>query len=249
MTAKDMTPFEGPVADFAEQLDFSSLMADDGLDLTAAIGQSAMTVSPQELFLDHDFTAPSTGSTAYLTTPSLIDGTPDLSSYDCSPAFGTLDTEQTWPPLFPDTQKDDLDFATHPLFSSTEDFELSHTTSLTSSASSLPPTNESAVLKRSRSSIGAAASPSAEPDRHCLSLTSGILKSSRRQCKDLAPIDPDENDERAVKRARNTMAARKSRQKKRDIEDALRLALEAMTAERDRWRMLAVKHGAPIPDE
>ena len=56
----------------------------------------------------------------------------------------------------------------------------------------------------------------------------------------------DEEDDRAVKRARNTMAARKSRQKKRDIEDSLREALEEMTRQRDRWRMLAVKHGAPI---
>lgn len=228
---------EAPGADFSlsEELDFSNL---DNLEvgdgtLFTAVNQTAVsstTVSPQELYLN-DFSAPASGTTGYLSTPSLIDGTPDLSSYECSPAFSTMDADTNWNnvPLFPDaTQKDE------PLFPS----------------ASVESLQEFVVPAPPRKSMSAASPATPNVDhKELLRRTigiNGVVKSSRRQTKELAPIAVDDEDEIAVKRARNTMAARKSRQKKRDIEDALRQALEEMTASRDRWRMLAVKHGAPI---
>lgn len=237
------TPFDGQLTDFAmEEPDFSKLEGMDASNFTAAQPISN-TVSPQELFLDN-FTAPSTGATGYLSTPSLIDGTPDLSSYDCSPAFGTMNADQTWPPLFPESSNDDLGFTDEPLFGSTESLELPDlphkpTTSLVS--------NTSSSATRPRSSLASPIVDNADFLRRTIGVTS-VIKSSRRATKELPPIAVEEEDEKAVKRARNTMAARKSRQKKRDIEDALRIALEDMTAQRDKWRLLAVKHGAPIPD-
>jgi general control protein GCN4 len=247
LTSTSVSPFETPMGDFSAELDFSNLdipeMTTDSLTFTAANDPTSATatISPQDLFLsNHDFgAAPDTTTTGYLSTPSLYDGTPDMSSYDCSPAFGTMDVEPNWPPLFADnTDKDD--FASAPLFASTgslDSIELNNNDlSLVSSTSSV----------QSRSTPRISATPAADDMlRKTLGPTS-VLKSSRRQTRDLAPIAVNEEDDLAVKRARNTMAARKSRQKKRDIEDALREALEKMTRERDRWRMLAVKHGAEI---
>ena len=243
MPLPDMTPFEAPMPDFpVEELDFSSLDNLAGnLTFTAANIPTSNTISPQDLFLDADFAIPGTTTTGYLSTPSLVDCTPDLSSYDCSPAFGNVDIETSWPPLFTDTGKDDLDldvdFSGVPLFPATsiDSAPLAPTISNTSSTAS----------KRPRSSLNVHSTPSDDILRRTLG-PSSVIKSSRRQIKDLDPIAVDEEDDRAVKRARNTMAARKSRQKKRDIEDSLREALEEMTRQRDRWRMLAVKHGAPI---
>jgi len=243
MPRPDMTTFEAPMPDFpVEELDFSSLDNLAGnLTFTAANIPTSNTISPQDLFLDADFAIPGTTTTGYLSTPSLVDCTPDLSSYDCSPAFGNLDNETSWPPLFTDTGKDDLDldvdFSGVPLFPATsiDTAPLAPTVSNTSST----------VSKRPRSSLNVHSTPSDDILRRTLG-PSSVIKSSRRQIRDLDPIAVDEDDDRAVKRARNTMAARKSRQKKRDIEDSLREALEEMTRQRDRWRMLAVKHGAPI---
>lgn len=223
-------------AGYAEQLDFSLLLAGDDYQTSSftAVNDAApsATVSPHDLFLDHELSAPNSNALTNLTTPSLYNDTPDL-SYDVSPAFGTNDMDMNdWPPLFPDQH-----------FGSAA-VDNSEPPSMTSSITSLP--NHSFDLTRTPSN-SSTHPVKADVLRQRLSLTSGIHK-SRRTLKDLSPIQPNTEDETAVKRARNTMAARKSRQKKRDVEDSLRDALEAMTAERDHWRLVAIKHGAPIPE-
>jgi len=226
-------------AGYDEPLDFSALLAGDEFQNSTtnftAVNAASGTVSPQDLFLDQELPPPDSNALTNLTTPSLYDFTPDMTdSYDVSPAFGTKDLSMdNWPPLFSDY--DDA-FGTAQL-------DDSEPPSLTSSTTSLA--NHKLDLARTPSNISNIGD---DILRHRLSLTAGITKPSRRSLKNLSPIEVNDGDETAVKRARNTMAARKSRQKKRDVEDGLRLALEAMTAERDHWRMVAVKYGAPVPE-
>lgn len=64
---------------------------------------------------------------------------------------------------------------------------------------------------------------------------------SRRRNQPLPPIIvEDKNDTVAMKRARNTLAARKSRQKKMEKFDELETELAAMTADRDKWKAMAL---------
>jgi len=63
------------------------------------------------------------------------------------------------------------------------------------------------------------------------------------QPKELAPIIIDEDDDdRDVKRKRNTAAARRYRQKKQDRMKELEEELEAVKAEREHFRQLAIKN-------
>ena len=64
---------------------------------------------------------------------------------------------------------------------------------------------------------------------------------SRRRNQPLPPIIvEDKNDTVAMKRARNTLAARKSRQKKMEKFEELEAELAAMTADRDKWKAMAL---------
>lgn len=217
------------VAGLAEStMDFAAFLTVD--DMASAHGfpvsnPGSNTVSPQEVFLDYDgLSAPNSNALTDLTTPSMCDDSP----FDVSPVFGTADIEsRNWAPLF----------------SNNDMFSSSTLEPLALSTSSLDKADTEMVRTVSGSSI------TLDNDvlRQRLSVVSGINKSSRRTLKDLPEIEVDDCDDKAVKRARNTMAARKSRQKKRDTEDALRLALDAMTADRDHWRLVAIQHGAPLP--
>lgn len=74
------------------------------------------------------------------------------------------------------------------------------------------------------------------------SSTSGV--SARRRNQPLPPIIvEDKNDTVAMKRARNTLAARKSRQKKMESFDRLQEELARMTEERDLWKARALARG------
>jgi hypothetical protein len=68
---------------------------------------------------------------------------------------------------------------------------------------------------------------------------------SRRRDKPLPPIIVDDpSDTVAMKRARNTLAARKSRERKAARFDELEEKIAKLTAERDHWKTLALAHGA-----
>ncbi|KAI9670616.1 MAG: hypothetical protein M1831_005836 [Alyxoria varia] len=213
-------------------LDFNELLQSDSYDMASrafnALNSSAPsshTVSPQELFTDPS--APNSNTLTDLTSPSLFDGSPDFNSFDNSPLFGDDNNVTTWPSLFPEQDE------------------------FNGSAYNSTPDPGNFVHRRSmeRTVSGASAESSKETStmHHRLSVTSGVNK-TRRNGRQLGPIDVDEGDSKAVKRAKNTMAARKSRQKKRDVEDSLRNALNEMTTERDKWMHVAISHGAPCPD-
>lgn len=212
---------------FDEPLDFGDLIERDsvGANSFTAINQPAgpATISPRDLYLDSPALANSMSQTN-LTTPSLYNGSPDDSFYDTSPAYAMNDDDTTWPSLFPNGSEQLYASAKQ----SNNTYDSMHDTTMERTISSS--SNEA----------------TSEPLRHRMSSTSGVFK-NRRTGRVLEPIKVSETDEIAFKRAKNTMAARKSRQKKRDVEECLRIELQAMTAERDRWMHQAIAHGAPVP--
>jgi general control protein GCN4 len=67
---------------------------------------------------------------------------------------------------------------------------------------------------------------------------------SRKRDKPLPPIIvEDPNDTVAMKRARNTLAARKSRQRKMQRFDELEDKIAKLEAERDHWKDIALRRG------
>lgn len=95
-------------------------------------------------------------------------------------------------------------------------------------------------MSRNASSPGQSSTRSSNQGRH--SLTSGV--SSRRRDKPLpAIIIDDPTDSVKVKRARNTLAARKSRQKRVKIHDELEAEVEDMKSQRDYWKLRAIELG------
>lgn len=191
---------------------------------------SSYTVSPRELNMDHS--APNSNTFTNLTTPSMYDGSPDdLSSFEASPLF----TNQTdgshssqWPSLFAD--EDNVLYAPAAEAPQPAAADMARSSSSTSTNSESTP-----------------AAVRAETARQRMSISAGVHK-NKRTGRVLGPIEVDEADSAAIKRAKNTLAARKSRQKKRDVEDQLRMDLAEMTAQRDRWMHVAIAHGAPLPD-
>lgn len=220
-------------------MDFGDFITGTGLSMKDSLlpANAAMpeytplsqTVSPQDLFLDRTMTGSDSAVFTNLTTPSMYDGSPDaLASYQASPMLAHdlhAGADSSWYSLFPDTTD-------HMASSVTQTTELELPRQPTPSPEPASP-----------------ASPGPVPDilRSRLSSVAGVAK-CRRAVKELSPIVVDSGDVKAFKRAKNTMAARKSRQKKRDVEEQLRYELAAMTAERDRWMHIAIQHGAPLPD-
>lgn len=222
-------------------------------DATGSMSTLPDTVSPADL-LYNDFSAPNSNSFTNLTTPSMLDdNSPFLTdSANVSPAFELGDFNTTgahhdsFAPLFPSNEFDHLGSAT------TVQARKQHR-DLNSSSESLVRQASTSAMSRStsaRSNTDAPMSSTTKADilRHRLSLNAGIGKSSRRATKALGPIEVDEGDERALKRAKNTLAARKSRQKKKDEVETLESKLLEMVEERDYWKMLAVRYGAPVPE-
>ena len=185
------------------------------------------TVSPQDLFVGRDQFASAPNSTAFtnLTSPSTYNESPEYNGdFDVSPFIGgNGDLDQTlagdpWYPLFP--QDDQLDQATKveqsPLLAE-EELEVSE------------------HLRNNRRRSGTGTSP---PNSH--SSISGVK--SRKRDQPLPPIIVDDpNDTVAMKRARNTLAARKSRQRKMQRFDELEDRIAKLEVERDHWKEIALR--------
>ncbi|TVY42190.1 Cross-pathway control protein [Lachnellula occidentalis] len=187
------------------------------------------TVSPQDLLVrDHFASAPNSTSFTNLTSPSTYDDSPEYTGdFDVSPFVHGDDIGNAqfagdpWYPLFP------------------QDDQVSGQTKIEQSP--LLPEEELEVAEHLRASgrrrSGTAGSP---PGSH--SSVSGV--NSRKRDKPLPPIIvEDPNDTIAMKRARNTLAARKSRQRKMQKMEELEDELEKVRNERDHWKSIALKRG------
>jgi general control protein GCN4 len=190
-------------------------------DLTSASNSASNmgTVSPHDLVL-HDPYASAPGSTAFtaLTSPSEYNASPEFDSYDVSPAFGAADLEapDVWYPLFPQAE--------------------SHAVQPTAASQSPEKEDQLEVVEPTTTSRRKSGH-SPPSGRH--SSVSGV--NSRRRDKPLPPIVVDDpHDTVAMKRARNTLAARKSRERKAQKLEDLEAEIEKLTAERDHWKRRAL---------
>lgn len=188
------------------------------------------TVSPKDLMMDAS--APPSTSFTDLSTPSFE--SPGCFSQDTSPMFATdLDLapgHEEWDPLFPvsDTFSAAFDAAT-----------LDLATALTHQKREVAAVPASPVIR-------SAPSPTRSPASGRVTKHSTVAGVNARQRKPLPPIKVDSDDPVALKRARNTEAARKSRARKLERQEDMerRIAeLEKSLEEAERreqyWKALA----------
>ncbi|TLS24005.1 hypothetical protein PpBr36_08562 [Pyricularia pennisetigena] len=208
-------------------------------DISSTTASTMGTVSPQDLFLSDNFmSAPNSTALTTLTSPSLYNGSPEFGdSYDVSPNFVGNDLESAgesaWFPLFP---QENTNVAAPQVPQ-----ELAAPTQQQQSPAAGSEDLEAAPSPAPRRKSGN--SPTSSAGRH--SSVSGV--NARRRDKPLPPIVvEDPTDTVAMKRARNTLAARKSRERKAMRFEELEDKLEKLTAERDHFKNLAKQYGAPV---
>lgn len=204
--------------DYNGSFDFELMGPTDSFTAINGGAVSAGTISPKDLL--NDSVPPSTAFTNLTTPGSTALDTPD--DYQTSPLFGdSMTAEQNWFSLFPD-ETNDAPAATM--------MERS-------------PSNPVIVHPGGESNYRKRASTAASPN---LTL-SPIVKHSqvagvgaRKRDKPLPPIVVDENDAVALKRARNTAAARKSRAKKVQERDELETTIADLQAQIEHWKQRAL---------
>ncbi|KAF5704473.1 Cross-pathway control 1 [Fusarium mundagurra] len=194
---------------------------DFGGSSSSAIGNLA-TISPQDLFAHDNFmSAPNSSALTALTSPSIYNESPEFDGYDVSPNFGSADFDgaaDPWFPLFPQ----DNNVAPAQPNSVENSPELK--------SDEVDSDNQSPAPSRRKSGT----SPST---RH--SSVAGV--NARKRDKPLPPIVIDDpSDIVAMKRARNTLAARKSRERKAAKLEELEDKIAKLEAERDHWKRIAL---------
>lgn len=191
---------------------------------TPPSASSVNTISPKDLMLDTMSAPPSTTmtnlttpGTNYMESPYMID------SADTSPMFSTDtlgDDSENWPSLFQDEVTQEIDDA-----------------GMGSPAANM---YTAPLMSRYGSSPGQSSSKGSHQGRHAP--TSGV--SAKRRDKPLPAITiEDPTDIVAVKRARNTMAARKSRQKRVERNDELMTQVAELEKKVDYWKQIALSRG------
>jgi hypothetical protein len=206
------------------------------------------TVAPSQLFIGpFGDAAPGSSTFTNLTSPSVYGNSP-LDAFDVSPmlAGNELDgTEPMWPSLFEGFQFQSA-YATVPDATAVPEAAASYETS---------PTDESSVVESEEAVATTVAKTSAAHRRKSSnspatavprpSATSGVKPRARdRPLKPIVISDP--GDPVQLKRARNTLAARKSRALKAENVKTMEGRIEQLekekrevTEERDYWRKLA----------
>ncbi|KAI1259464.1 hypothetical protein F5Y18DRAFT_433273 [Xylariaceae sp. FL1019] len=160
------------------------------------------TVSPDDLFLADSFTsAPNSTALTDLTTPS------DFGDYELSPFAANGDVSENWFSLFPDAAPTHVATRQSPQASDGQ-----HTSGT-----------------ESRHASGSGLSPTSPPSLPKASTGAGVTRRPRKLLKEIIIDDP--NDTISVKRARNTLAARKSRDRKAQVLDDLEASKTTLTAE------------------
>lgn len=209
---------------FDEPLDFSQVAQFESINHPAP-AQNVKTVSPKDIMVDSMSAPPSTTFTD-LTTPgtSTFESPWISTSTETSPLFSEDelgDNAKDWPSLFEPMDETPSGPAAHYTASPTIMHVAPH-------------------MSRNDSSPGQNSSRSSNQGRH--SFTSGVAP--KRRDKPLPAITiEDPNDSVAVKRARNTMAARKSRQKRNERTEQLESEVATLEAEVEHWKNIALSKG------
>ena len=233
MVMQDLTRAAAPVSQASSS--FDDLMTADFHTVNERFDNSmpynsSFTVSPHDVLLDSN---PPSSVFSNLTTPenTLLESPQTYiknSPYDRE----ISDNSEHWFPLFP----------TEP-----EDQEPKTAVPVTASSPQKNPTSKHVAPAMSRTtSSGQLSSRGSHQGR--MSASSGVSKARRTQ--PLPPIIVDERDVIAVKRARNTLAARKSRKRRTENVEALEAHLaeskalnESLTLQVEIWKERALKSG------
>lgn len=203
---------------------FSSPAIPTVFDFGSAPSSNMGTVSPQDLLLQEPFmSAPNSSALTALTSPSIYNESPEFDGFNVSPNFGSADFDgsaDAWYPLFPQSEE------SKPVEPRMED-----SPALTSDE--IDSADRSPVEGDRRKS---GTSPSGGV-RH--SSVAGV--NARKRDKPLPPIIvEDPGDVVAMKRARNTLAARKSRERKAQRFEELEERIAKLEEERDHWKKIAL---------
>jgi general control protein GCN4 len=199
----------------------------------SGVAGSVRTVSPKDIFADAFGSAPPSAAFTNLTSPD-INESPFLNdSFECSPMFQNEPTmsNNDWFSLFPEEESKTMEPSNvAPAVSLPMERTVSSQSMERSGSSSI---GSPIVLDGSfRRKSSATNSPA----------TNGISKSRRRKGP-LPAIAVDPTDKVALKRARNTLAARESRQRKFDHVAELEAKNADLQAEIEKWKSIAMAHG------
>ncbi|KAG6038445.1 hypothetical protein E4U41_004206 [Claviceps citrina] len=217
----DFTVFEGGASAFPSP-SISSVM-----DYSGSISSSTSTlgtVSPHDLLVHESLiSTPNSAALTALTSPSIYNESPDIDEFDVSPDFGTADLDASgWSTLFPEVSNcigAELTKPDHPSVETSD--EVDYAVEQVLAVSNRKKVTNSPVNGGRHSSVA------------------GV--NPRKRDKPLPPIVvEDPNDEIAMRRARNTLAARKSRERKALRFEELEARIAELEAERDHWKNLAL---------
>ena len=207
-------------------------------DPSVAAG-STRTVSPKDIFNDAFGSAPPSAAFTNLTSPDIGDSPFINDSFECSPMFQgepMIASSNDWFSLFPE-----------------EENKVAAPVDYLPAAISLPLERTISSQSMERSGSSSTGSPIVLDNsyRRKSSATSspapnGISKSRRRKLP-LPDIKVDTNDKVALKRARNTLAARESRQRKFNHVSDLERRNSELEAEIEKWKNIAIAHGYKGP--
>ncbi|KAF2869840.1 hypothetical protein BDV95DRAFT_620379 [Massariosphaeria phaeospora] len=208
---------------------------------------STQTVSPKDVYDPHGSAPPSTAFTNLtspdMDSPYMISGSLN-DSFDTSPMYGDepVMASDNWFSLFPE---DDI----KPAATMFAEDDLKSTATVYPAAPALERTESSQSMERSNSSSTNSPRVFDSPHRR-KSSTSGspamnasITKAARRRKGPLPAIVVDPADKIALKRARNTLAARDSRQRKFDHVKTLEVRNAELEAEVEKWKSIAIAQG------
>ncbi|KAM4063108.1 bZIP transcription factor [Hirsutella rhossiliensis] len=219
----EFTAFEGGAS-----TGFSSPAIPSAMEFTSSTSSSTSnlgTVSPQDLLVQEPFmSAPNSTALTSLTSPSIYNESPEFDSFDVSPSFDGVEFDGSadpWYPLFPPDSSSGAEQAR----------------SLDNSPANKSDDLEDSTQRTSTSGRKKSDSSPTGSARH--SSVSGV--NARKRDKPLPPIIvEDPNDTVAMKRARNTLAARKSRERKAQRFEDLEERIAKLEAERDHWKRIAL---------
>ena len=231
----DFTAFEGgALTQNTFHSAFSSpavpTLYDTKVNISSSSSTNMGTVSPRDLLVRDPFaSAPNSTAVTNLTSPSTYNESPEYNDgLEASPFVGNGDLDHSlagdpWYPLFPpDEQFEVPKLENSSPFLPEEELEVSETLRTSTSGTRRRSGTNSSPPSGSRSSL------------------SGV--SSRKRDKPLPPIIvEDPNDTVSMKRARNTLAARKSRQRKMQRFEELEDRIVKLEAERDHWKEIALR--------
>lgn len=227
----DFTPFEGgALTHNTYNSAYSSpavpTLYDSTMNLSSSSSTNMGTVSPKDLLRDPFASAPNSTAFTNLTSPSTYNESPEYKdNFDVSPFIGNGDLDHAlagdpWYPLFPQEELVDPPKPSQSPLVLDEELEVA----------------ERIRTSTTRRRSGTSTSPPATSH----SSVSGV--GSRKRDKPLPPIIvEDPTDTVAMKRARNTLAARKSRQRKMQRFDELEERIAKLEAERDHWKEIALR--------